>query len=62
MASITKIITNSLNGLNPRQKEVITARFGLDGKTDGETLAAIAIAWTSPASVFVRSRMARSRS
>jgi predicted Zn-ribbon and HTH transcriptional regulator len=41
MASITKIITNSLTGLNPRQKEVITARFGLDGKTDGETLAAI---------------------
>lgn len=41
MASIVKIITNSLNGLNPRQKEVITARFGLDGKTDGETLAAI---------------------
>ena len=41
MASITKIITSSLNGLNPRQKEVITARFGLDGKTDGETLAAI---------------------
>ncbi|HEY5220576.1 MAG TPA: sigma factor-like helix-turn-helix DNA-binding protein [Candidatus Paceibacterota bacterium] len=41
MASITKIITASLTGLNPRQKEVITARFGLDGKTDGETLAAI---------------------
>lgn len=41
MASIIKIITTSLNGLNPRQKEVITARFGLDGKTDGETLAAI---------------------
>ena len=41
MASITKIITTSLSGLNPRQKEVITARFGLDGKTDGETLAAI---------------------
>jgi hypothetical protein len=41
MASITKIISGSLNGLNPRQKEVITARFGLDGKTDGETLAAI---------------------
>ncbi len=41
MASITKLITTSLNGLNPRQKEVITARFGLDGKTDGETLAAI---------------------
>ena len=41
MASIIKIIATSLNGLNPRQKEVITARFGLDGKTDGETLAAI---------------------
>ena len=41
MASIIKLITTSLNGLNPRQKEVIVARFGLDGKTDGETLAAI---------------------
>jgi hypothetical protein len=41
MASIAKLISASLNGLNPRQKEVITARFGLDGKTDGETLAAI---------------------
>ncbi len=41
MASIIKLITTSLAGLNPRQKEVITARFGLDGKTDGETLAAI---------------------
>lgn len=41
MASIAKLITASLNGLNPRQKEVITARFGLDGKGEGETLAAI---------------------
>jgi hypothetical protein len=41
MASISKLITTLLSGLNPRQKEVITARFGLDGKTDGETLAAI---------------------
>ncbi len=41
MASIIKLITTSLSGLNPRQKEVIAARFGLDGKTDGETLAAI---------------------
>ena len=41
MASIIKLISASLTGLNPRQKEVVTARFGLDGKTDGETLAAI---------------------
>ncbi len=41
MASITKIVTSSMNGLNLRQKEVVAARFGLDGKTDGETLAAI---------------------
>jgi hypothetical protein len=41
MASIVKLINTSLAGLNPRQKEVITARFGLDGKSDGETLAAI---------------------
>lgn len=41
MASILKIITASLAGLNPRQKEVVTDRFGLDGKSDGETLAAI---------------------
>ena len=41
MASITKIINTSLAGLNPRQKEVVTARFGLEGKGDGETLAAI---------------------
>jgi hypothetical protein len=40
MASITKIINSALNGLNPRQKEVVTARFGLEGK-EGETLAAI---------------------
>jgi hypothetical protein len=36
-----KLINMSLTGLNPRQKEVITARFGLEGKGDGETLAAI---------------------
>jgi hypothetical protein len=41
MASIVKLINSALAGLNPRQKEVITARFGLDGQTDGETLAAI---------------------
>ena len=41
MASINKIIASRLTGLNPRQKEVITARFGLDGKGEGETLAAI---------------------
>src|SRR6185437_10327802 len=41
MASITKIINTSLAGLNPRQKEVVSARFGLDGKSEGETLAAI---------------------
>lgn len=41
MASIIKLINSALFGLNPRQKEVITARFGLDGQGDGETLAAI---------------------
>lgn len=41
MASIAKLINASLTGLNLRQKEVIMARFGLDGKSDGETLAAI---------------------
>ena len=41
MASIIKLINSALIGLNSRQKEVITARFGLDGQTDGETLAAI---------------------
>jgi hypothetical protein len=41
MASITKFINSSLAGLNPRQKEVIMARFGLEGQQEGETLAAI---------------------
>jgi hypothetical protein len=41
MASIIKLINSALTGLNPRQKEVITARFGLEGQQDGETLAAI---------------------
>jgi hypothetical protein len=40
MASVLKLINAALTGLNPRQKEVITARFGLAGG-DGETLAAI---------------------
>jgi hypothetical protein len=41
MASITKLVTAAVAGLNPRQKEVIFARFGLDGKGKGQTLAAI---------------------
>lgn len=41
MASISKIITQALAGLNPRQKEVIMARFGLEKGDEGETLAAI---------------------
>jgi hypothetical protein len=40
MASILKLINTALASLNPRQKEVVTARFGLAGG-DGETLAAI---------------------
>jgi hypothetical protein len=40
MASILKLINTALASLNPRQKEVVTARFGLSGG-DGETLAAI---------------------
>ncbi len=36
-----KFINTILQGLNPRQKEVITARFGLEKEGDGETLAAI---------------------
>jgi hypothetical protein len=43
MASITKLIGTAAAGLNPRQKEVIFARFGLDGTgaAAGQTLAAI---------------------
>jgi hypothetical protein len=41
MATSSKIITNALEQLNPRQREVIVARFGLEGKAEGETLAAI---------------------
>jgi hypothetical protein len=41
MATITKIIGSAVTNLNPRQKEVLTARFGLAGEGDGETLAAI---------------------
>jgi len=41
MASISKIITTALTGLNPRQKEVVAARFGLEKGGEGETLAAI---------------------
>src|ERR1035438_1135461 len=40
MASTSKIITSALNGLAPRQKEVLEGRFGLKGGM-GETLAAI---------------------
>lgn len=41
MASITKIVNTALTGLNPRQKEVVLARFGLEKPGEGETLAAI---------------------
>jgi hypothetical protein len=40
MTSTTKLINTAVTGLNPRQKEVIYARFGLDGG-EGQTLAAI---------------------
>ncbi len=40
MASTSKIIASALNGLTPRQKEVLEGRFGLKGG-EGETLAAI---------------------
>lgn len=41
MTSISKIINGALFGLNPRQKEVLLARFGLEKDGEGETLAAI---------------------
>ena len=41
MATFSKIIGNALAELTPRQREVIVARFGLEGKKEGETLAAI---------------------
>jgi hypothetical protein len=41
MATLPKIITNALGELSPRQRDVIVARFGLEGKKEGETLAAI---------------------
>ena len=42
MAQIGKIISTALSGLNPRQKEVLLARYGLDKENGGgETLAAI---------------------
>lgn len=42
MAQAVKIISSVLQGLNPRQKEVIEARFGIAKPgTEGETLAAI---------------------
>lgn len=41
MATIVKIISTALAGLNPRQKEVLVARFGLEKQGEGETLAAI---------------------
>ena len=40
MPSATKIIASALNGLTPRQREVLVSRFGLE-KGDGETLAKI---------------------
>ena len=40
MASTMKIINAALNGLSPRQREVIEGRFGLKGGK-AETLAAI---------------------
>ncbi len=42
MTQLSKIIETALGGLNPRQKEVLTARFGLNKEMgDGDTLAAI---------------------
>ena len=41
MATITKIVSGAIANLNPRQKEVLSARFGLAGEGEGETLAAI---------------------
>jgi hypothetical protein len=42
MTQLSKIVTTALQGLNPRQKEVLTARFGLESaKGEEETLAAI---------------------
>jgi hypothetical protein len=41
MATTTKLINLALQNLNPRQREVLVARFGLSGENDGETLAAI---------------------
>jgi hypothetical protein len=41
MATLSKIITGALNDLTPRQKEVLVGRFGLEGDSNGETLAAI---------------------
>jgi hypothetical protein len=40
MAPSTKIIPTALNGLTPRQRDVLVSRFGLE-KGDGETLAKI---------------------
>jgi hypothetical protein len=41
MAQASKLMNVALEGLNPRQKEVLTARFGLENEGEGETLAAI---------------------
>jgi len=44
MASTSKIINSALNGLSPRQREVLEGRFGLkggEGEGNGKTLAAI---------------------
>jgi len=41
MATLPKIIANAVAELSPRQREVVVARFGLEGKKEGDTLAAI---------------------
>jgi len=41
MTAFSKVIANALKELSPRQRDVIVARFGLEGKNEGETLAAI---------------------
>jgi hypothetical protein len=41
MATTPKIVVSALADLSPRQRDVVVARFGLEGKQDGETLAAI---------------------
>ncbi len=41
MATFSKIMVSALAELNPRQRDILVARFGLEGKQEGETLAAI---------------------